>query len=93
MSFDEVKVKPGANVNLNVGASPSSTCFVGMLDKSVTLLGGNNQLTPGQVRPSHTRSNIVSYIAYKTLNSKGIPSILDKGAYGKSNFTSSQVEY
>ncbi|XP_060595045.1 alpha-2-macroglobulin-like [Ruditapes philippinarum] len=65
ISFDEVKVKPGANVNLNVGASPSSTCFVGMLDKSVTLLGGNNQLTPGQlfekVKKVSRRKHHVSY--------------------------------
>jgi hypothetical protein len=68
MSFDEAKVIPGANVNLNVGASPSSTCFVGMLDKSVTLLGGNNQLTPGQVKSLfysyNMRSMIISYRAY-----------------------------
>ncbi|KAH3834395.1 hypothetical protein DPMN_107719 [Dreissena polymorpha] len=33
-------------LNLNVEGAPSSTCFIGMLDKSVTLLGENNQITP-----------------------------------------------
>lgn len=54
MSFDEQKVKPGTDINLNINASPTSTCFVGMVDKSVTLLAGNNQLTPSQVKNTFT---------------------------------------
>ncbi|XP_052279729.1 ovostatin-like isoform X1 [Dreissena polymorpha] len=46
MSFDQKEARPGTELNLNVEGAPGSTCFIGMLDKSVTLLGENNQITP-----------------------------------------------
>ena len=51
MSFDREKAMPGEEVNLNLQAEAASTCFVGMVDKSVNLLGGSRgQLTPDMVR-------------------------------------------
>ena len=49
MEFTPTTVRPGHAVNLRLEASPDSTCFVGMVDKSINLLGGSNQLTPSQV--------------------------------------------
>lgn len=49
MEFEEETAKPGDDVTLNLKASNNSMCFVGMVDKSVTLIGGNNMLTKGQV--------------------------------------------
>jgi hypothetical protein len=36
-------------VQMKLKASPESLCSVSVVDKSVELLGGRNQLTPGQV--------------------------------------------
>ncbi|KAL4228080.1 Alpha-2-Macroglobulin [Mactra antiquata] len=47
--FDESSVRPGDDLNYKIKASAGSTCFVGMVDKSVMLLGGSNQVTPKQV--------------------------------------------
>ena len=49
MEFTPPTVRPGHDVNLHLEASPDSTCFVGMVDKSINLLGGSNQLTPSEV--------------------------------------------
>ncbi|KAH3834855.1 hypothetical protein DPMN_108188 [Dreissena polymorpha] len=49
MSLDRKEARPGTELNLNVEGAPGSTCFIGMLDKSVTLLGENNQITPEKV--------------------------------------------
>ena len=49
MEFTPTTVRPGEEINLHLEATPESTCFVGMVDKSINLLGGSNQLTPAQV--------------------------------------------
>ncbi|KAL5004830.1 hypothetical protein ScPMuIL_018286 [Solemya velum] len=49
MNFDENSVYPGSPATLRITADPGSLCSVGVVDKSITLLGGSNQLTPKQV--------------------------------------------
>ncbi|KAL5004353.1 hypothetical protein ScPMuIL_017809, partial [Solemya velum] len=49
MDFDEDSVHPGSPATLRITADPGSLCSVGVVDKSITLLGGSNQLTPKQV--------------------------------------------
>ena len=49
MEFKPQTVRPGADVNLHLEAAPSSWCFVGVVDKSINLIDGSNQLTPDQV--------------------------------------------
>ncbi|XP_064607902.1 alpha-2-macroglobulin-like isoform X2 [Liolophura sinensis] len=49
MSFADSPVFPGDPATLQVSASPGSLCGIGVVDKSVLLLGGQNQLTLEQV--------------------------------------------
>lgn len=49
MSFADGPVFPGDPATLRVSASPGSLCGIGVVDKSVLLLGGQNQLTLEQV--------------------------------------------
>ena len=49
MKFNKDTVYPGNDVKFNVKASPGSICSVGVVDKSINLLAGNNQLTPEKV--------------------------------------------
>jgi len=49
MNFDKDSAEPGEEVILKLQASKNSLCFVGMVDKSVTLLAGNNMLLPDKV--------------------------------------------
>jgi len=49
MKFDQDTVYPGNDVSFNLKASPGSLCSVGVVDKSINLLGGDHQLTPEQV--------------------------------------------
>ncbi|KAK3584720.1 hypothetical protein CHS0354_036497 [Potamilus streckersoni] len=49
MEFASVKVGPGEETMFRLQASPNSLCSVGMVDKSVNLMGGDHQLTPARV--------------------------------------------
>ncbi|KAK3608165.1 hypothetical protein CHS0354_034124 [Potamilus streckersoni] len=49
MEFVSAKVRPGEGAVFNLYASPNSLCSVGMVDKSVNLMGGAHQLTPEKV--------------------------------------------
>ncbi|KAL3865691.1 hypothetical protein ACJMK2_043055 [Sinanodonta woodiana] len=49
MEFVSAKVRPGEATAFKLHASPNSLCSVGMVDKSVNLLGGEHQLTPKKV--------------------------------------------
>ena len=49
MKFDKQTVYPGNEVTVNLKASPGSLCSVGVVDKSINLLGGDHQITPDQV--------------------------------------------
>ncbi|KAL3865817.1 hypothetical protein ACJMK2_043167 [Sinanodonta woodiana] len=49
MEFVSAKVRPGEATAFKLHASPNSLCSVGMVDKSVSLLGGQHQLTPKDV--------------------------------------------
>nr|ACF39935.1 alpha2-macroglobulin [Cristaria plicata] len=49
MEFVSAKARPGEAAAFNLYASPNSLCSVGMVDKSVNLLGGEHQLTPKKV--------------------------------------------
>ncbi|KAL3865698.1 hypothetical protein ACJMK2_043060 [Sinanodonta woodiana] len=49
MEFVSAKVRPGEVTAFKLHASPNSLCSVGMVDKSVSLLGGQHQLTPKKV--------------------------------------------
>ena len=49
MKFDQDTVYPGNDVSFNLKASPGSLCSVGVVDKSINLLGGDHQLTPEKI--------------------------------------------
>jgi hypothetical protein len=49
VSFAHAERLPGARTQLLVKADPGSLCAVGVVDKSVHVLGGSNQLTLGKV--------------------------------------------
>ncbi|KAL5004832.1 hypothetical protein ScPMuIL_018288 [Solemya velum] len=49
MDFDEDSVYPGSPATLRITADPGSLCSVGVVDKSITLLGGNNFFTPKKI--------------------------------------------
>ncbi len=51
MKFDflEKKVLPGGEATLRVKAEPGSVCSIGVVDKSINILGGEHQLTPNKV--------------------------------------------
>ena len=49
LNFDPAKVFPGAETVLHLQAAPESLCSVGVVDKSVHVLGGNNQVSPAKV--------------------------------------------
>nr|ABJ89824.1 alpha-2-macroglobulin [Sinohyriopsis cumingii] len=49
MEFASAKVRPGEETMFRLQASPNSLCSVGMVDKSVNLMGGDHQLTPARV--------------------------------------------
>lgn len=49
LEFNETQALPGQNVDLQLGAAPGSVCGVGVIDKSVNILGGEHQVTPAKV--------------------------------------------
>ncbi|XP_059165523.1 alpha-1-macroglobulin-like isoform X2 [Physella acuta] len=46
MSFDKESVLPGESVNIELEAAPESICGVGIIDKSLNILGGQHQIKP-----------------------------------------------
>ncbi|XP_067665112.1 alpha-2-macroglobulin-like protein 1 isoform X2 [Haliotis asinina] len=46
LEFLEKKVIPGMEATLRLQATPGSLCSVGVIDKSINILGGDHQLTP-----------------------------------------------
>ena len=49
VSFDDTEKRPGQPTTLRVESDPQSLCAVGVVDKSVHILGGSNQLTIAKV--------------------------------------------
>ncbi|RUS82883.1 hypothetical protein EGW08_009348 [Elysia chlorotica] len=49
LEFNETRTLPGEKVELKLGAAPGSVCGVGVVDKSVNILGGEHQVTPDKV--------------------------------------------
>lgn len=58
MTFNKDKVRPGANTKMTIEATPFSLCAIGMVDESVHLLGGNNQITPDKIFKSLKQYNL-----------------------------------
>ncbi|XP_050400640.1 alpha-1-macroglobulin isoform X3 [Patella vulgata] len=46
MEFTEEQVLPGATTGIKLEAAPGSLCSIGIVDKSVNILGGDHQITP-----------------------------------------------
>ena len=44
------EVRPGHPASIAVRAEPGSLCALGVVDKSVHIMGGNNQLTKNKVQ-------------------------------------------
>ncbi|KAG8180424.1 hypothetical protein JTE90_022773 [Oedothorax gibbosus] len=57
---DQVK-QPGQNTSIQIAASPNSLCGVRAIDKSVTLLNNNNQLTKDKIFQLINDMNIDDY--------------------------------
>ena len=49
MEFSDSMVQPGSETELKLEASTGSVCGVGVIDKSVNILGGDHQITPDKV--------------------------------------------
>jgi hypothetical protein len=49
LSFSDAERLPGARTQLQIRADAGSLCAIGVVDKSVHILGGSNQLTLGKV--------------------------------------------
>ncbi|XP_071112915.1 alpha-2-macroglobulin-like protein 1 [Haliotis cracherodii] len=59
MAFTPSKEYPGYPTQLSLTAAPGSLCMVGVVDKSVYVLGGKNQITPQQLFSPLDRYNAV----------------------------------
>lgn len=59
MTFSETSVLPGDSVNIELKAEAGSVCGVGIVDKSVNILGGNHQVTPEFIFKKIDELNIV----------------------------------
>ena len=49
LRFSSPQLRPGQHINLQLNADAQSVCALGVVDKSVHLLGGNNKLTKDKV--------------------------------------------
>ncbi|CAG5115610.1 unnamed protein product, partial [Candidula unifasciata] len=49
MEFNKTTVLPGENIDINLTASPGSVCAIGVVDRSVNILGGKHQITAEKV--------------------------------------------
>lgn len=54
LEFSEPEVEPGSETTLKVSAENGSLCGIGIVDKSVYVLGGENKLTPKKVKGQRT---------------------------------------
>nr|UIO57907.1 alpha-2-macroglobulin-1 [Biomphalaria glabrata] len=59
MTFSKTTVAPGEKVDVFIGAQPASICGLGVVDKSINLLGGNHQVTPEMVFKKIEEFNLV----------------------------------
>ncbi|XP_071112931.1 alpha-2-macroglobulin-like [Haliotis cracherodii] len=57
MAFTPSKEYPGYPTQLSLTAAPGSLCMVGVVDQSVYVLGGKNQITPKQLFSALERYN------------------------------------
>ena len=53
--FEEESVLPGGETTLHLEATPGSVCSVGVVDKSVNIIGGDHQLTSEKVSSHQKR--------------------------------------
>ncbi|CAL1538258.1 unnamed protein product [Lymnaea stagnalis] len=60
MAFSETLVLPGNKININLKAEAGSVCGVGIVDKSVNILGGNHQITPDLIFQKIEEFNVVT---------------------------------
>ena len=49
MEFADKTVAPGAETSIHLEAASGSVCGIGVVDKSVNILGGDHQITPKKV--------------------------------------------
>ncbi|WAQ98097.1 A2MG-like protein [Mya arenaria] len=69
MGFNKAEARPGDEVEYLLQAAPGSLCSVGMVDKSVTLLAGDNHLSPDEVLKRVNKAKRVStYTFYNDEN-------------------------
>jgi hypothetical protein len=61
MEFNRTTVLPGEVVDINLKATPGSVCGVGIVDKSVNILGGKHQITPELVFEKIEEFNTAQY--------------------------------
>ncbi|XP_041375396.1 pregnancy zone protein-like [Gigantopelta aegis] len=58
--FQDESVVPGGETTLNLEATPGSVCSIGVVDKSVNIIGGDHQLTPEKVFEKLASYNLLS---------------------------------
>lgn len=77
LDFADSQVKPNGETTLDVTADPDSLCGVGVVDKSVYVLGGDNVLTKDAVcilliSRRNYRKTWTSYSSYTCSTSKAM---------------------
>ncbi|KAH9505790.1 hypothetical protein Btru_055818 [Bulinus truncatus] len=66
MAFSETTVLPGHKVDIKINAESDSVCGVGIVDKSVNILGGNHQVTSEMIFKKIDEFNSVQTRDYYT---------------------------
>lgn len=69
MEFTEESVLPGTETNIRLEAAPGSVCGVGVVDKSVNILGGDHQITPEKVFEKLAEYSLSSHGSYQYFRS------------------------
>ena len=49
IKFKDQEARPGRETQMKVSAAPNSLCALGIVDKSVHILGGDNTITKDKV--------------------------------------------
>ena len=65
VAFSDAQLYPGEAVSVELRADAGSLCALGVIDKSVHLLGGNNRLSMGKVLRISFLLDVLMYILYR----------------------------
>ncbi|XP_030832876.1 uncharacterized protein LOC757285 isoform X4 [Strongylocentrotus purpuratus] len=73
IAFSDEEMMPGAETQLMIHASPGSLCAVGVVDRSVHILGGDNQLKADKIFASLDKYQLTSAGGYIDATTHCVP--------------------